>query len=141
MIHYLHGVCWSPPVTTFRKAIKKGHFITWPGLSPHTTLVKHLTTTVASAKGHLDQERKNLQTTKIPYKESETDDDKFPQSPTPVKTYDCIGSIQPFKAKEKGYLDLTGRFPYKSARGNQYILLVYDYDSNAILVQPLPNRQ
>ena len=141
LIHYLHGVCWSPPVSTFRKAIKKGHFITWPGLSPHTTLLKHLTTTVATAKGHLDQERQNLQSTKIPYEELETDDDKFPMSPTPVKTYDCISSIQPFEAKEKGYLDLTGRFPHKSARGNQYILLVYDYDSNAILVEPLPNRQ
>ena len=36
--------------------------------------------------------------------------------------------------------DLTGRFPVTSSLGNQYILVVYDYDSNAILVDPLTSR-
>ena len=36
---------------------------------------------------------------------------------------------------------MTGRFPYKSARGNQYILAVYHYDINAILAQPIKNRE
>ena len=39
-----------------------------------------------------------------------------------------------------GYVDLTGRFPYISAQGNQYILVAYGYDSNAILVEPIKNR-
>jgi len=39
------------------------------------------------------------------------------------------------------YLDLTGRFVAPSSTGNNYILIVYDYDSNAILAVPLKNRK
>jgi hypothetical protein len=36
--------------------------------------------------------------------------------------------------------DLTGRFPVQSSRGMNYVLVVYDYDSNAILAEPMRNR-
>jgi hypothetical protein len=36
--------------------------------------------------------------------------------------------------------DLTGRFPIQSSRGMNYVLVVYDYDSNAILAEPMRNR-
>jgi len=36
-------------------------------------------------------------------------------------------------------MDLTGEFPVQSLSGNNYILIVYDYDSNGILTAPLPN--
>ena len=39
------------------------------------------------------------------------------------------------------YIDLTGRFPYLSVRGNEYILVAYRYDANAILAQPFKSRQ
>ena len=69
------------------------------------------------------------------------DDDFFPQSDEPNnKTNDICAIITPFNTKERAYSDLTGRFPYKSSRGNEYLLVVYDYDSNAILVEPLKNR-
>ena len=38
-------------------------------------------------------------------------------------------------------MDLTGRFPYCSSKGNEYILIAYHYDSNAILGLPVANRQ
>ena len=38
-------------------------------------------------------------------------------------------------------MDLTVRFPYTSARGNQYILIIYDYDSNCILATATKTRQ
>ena len=38
-------------------------------------------------------------------------------------------------------MDLTGRFPHTSSRGNTYIFLMYDYDTNAILLEPIKNRQ
>ena len=81
-----------------------------------------------TAKGHLDQERKNLQSTRVhPTPLSTTEiymqhNDFFPKAlqheSHPI--YDCMASIIPFTAKTKGYLDLTGRFPYTYARGNQY---------------------
>ena len=39
------------------------------------------------------------------------------------------------KPKNMGYINLTGRFPYKSAKGNQYILVAYHIDANAIYGQ------
>ena len=38
-------------------------------------------------------------------------------------------------------MDLTGRFPYQSSRGNNYVFVSYHYDVNAILLQPLCNRE
>ena len=36
---------------------------------------------------------------------------------------------------------LTGRFPYKSTRGNEYILVAHHVHSNTILGLPTKNRQ
>ena len=52
-----------------------------------------------------------------------------------------LSKMYKFNPKTTAYSDLTGRFPYKSSRGNQYILIVYDYDSNAILAEPLSDRR
>jgi hypothetical protein len=38
------------------------------------------------------------------------------------------------------YTDQTGRFPVVSSKGNTYIMILYDYDSNAILAQPIKDR-
>jgi hypothetical protein len=38
------------------------------------------------------------------------------------------------------YTDQTGRFPVLSSRGNKYTMILYDYDSNVILVQPIKDR-
>jgi Reverse transcriptase (RNA-dependent DNA polymerase) len=40
----------------------------------------------------------------------------------------------------KSYSDLTGRFPCKSELGNLYVMVLYAYDANAILVEPIKNR-
>ena len=34
-------------------------------------------------------------------------------------------------------IDLTGSFPITSSRGHKYIFVLYDYDSNAILAEPI----
>jgi hypothetical protein len=38
------------------------------------------------------------------------------------------------------YTDQTGRFPVVSSKGNKYIMILYDYDSNAILAKPIKYR-
>ena len=38
------------------------------------------------------------------------------------------------------YQDLTGRFPIKSSRGNEYVLIGYHYDANCILGHPIKDR-
>ena len=43
--------------------------------------------------------------------------------------------------RSMGYMDLTGIFPHCSASGHEYVLVRYNYYSNAILVEPLKNHQ
>jgi hypothetical protein len=38
------------------------------------------------------------------------------------------------------YTDQTGRFPVVSSKGNKYIMILYDYDRNSILAQPIKDR-
>ena len=49
--------------------------------------------------------------------------------------------IIPFTPKEMSYTDQTGQFPFHSTRGYEYIMVLYDFDSNAILARPFKNRQ
>jgi len=44
------------------------------------------------------------------------------------------------EAAQKIYSDQPGRFPTKSSRGNQYIMVLTEVDSDAILVKPIKNR-
>jgi hypothetical protein len=57
LVQYLHRACFSPVIKTWTQAIDAGFFTTWPGLT--SALVrKHLPKYVATAKGHLRQDRK-----------------------------------------------------------------------------------
>jgi hypothetical protein len=38
------------------------------------------------------------------------------------------------------YTNQTGKFPKKSSRGHQYIMVLLEMDSNAILVAAMKNR-
>ena len=149
LAQWLHASCGSPNHSTFIKAIEKGNFISWPGLSVNL-INKHLPPNEATAKGHLNQERKNLQSTKpsiiLRHKiklENQDDEqsDLFPPSETPnTKSHHCFASIVSFEQTAKAYSDQTGKFPYTSSRGHKYLIIVYDYDSNAILHHPLKTR-
>jgi hypothetical protein len=43
------------------------------------------------------------------------------------------------KRDETIYSDLTGAFPFMSLQGNVCFLIVYHYETNAILAVPIPN--
>ena len=51
-----------------------------------------------------------------------------------------IKSSQDYSPARKISTDQTGRFPILSNKGNQYIVLMYEYDSNGVLVHPMTNR-
>ena len=167
---FLHAACFSPVPSTFIKAIDNGHFSTWPGLTTKL-IKTHLPKSMATEKGHLKQERQRLQSTSksslnyddyiqqikknianlkknLPANttiqqalEADILADAFPSSDEPnIKTKEVAYSLVDID-REISYMDLTGRFPYKSSRGYEYLLVGYNYDSNAILVQPLKNRE
>eukprot|EP00957_Ditylum_brightwellii_P167119 12722110-Ditylum_brightwellii.AAC.1 len=103
---------------------------------------------MATAKGHMTRNKKNLQSTskhisvKENHKEGNEDDieDYHPQQ-QPIKNnavYLILKLAEEFDYTL--YMDLTGKFPVTSQTGNKYVLVAYDYDSNAILAVPVPNR-
>jgi hypothetical protein len=82
----------------------------------------------------LNQQRKNARTTKIKdakFIVTETDIDHGIKTHFVYAATIDAGQI---------YTDQTGRFPVVSSKGNTYIMILYDYDSNAILEQPIKDR-
>ena len=39
------------------------------------------------------------------------------------------------------FTNQTGPFPHRSSKGNEYLMIVYAYKANTILVEPLKNRK
>ena len=58
-----------------------------------------------------------------------------------VNTLDLCTTIIPFDINRKGFSNLTGFFPHKSSRVNLYVMVMYDYDSDAILPEPIKFRK
>ena len=63
-IKYLHQCAFSPTTMTWLQAVKKGHFKTWPGVTVEV-IQRYLPKSKATTLGHLDQQRKNIQSMKL----------------------------------------------------------------------------
>ena len=151
LAQYIYGCLFAPTQSTLQQAIINGNLSTWPGIDL-INFKKYVGTNLHHVKGHLDQERQNLRSTKhvssppTSINSLSSEDlklDAFP-SHTNTKCYHCYSIIIPAPTKTpKGisYSDQTGRFPYQSSRGNKYICVTYNYDANAILFSLLKNRE
>jgi hypothetical protein len=137
-IAFLHAAAGYPVQSTWTQAIDKGFFATWPGLTT-AAVTRHLPKSLVTALGHMDQTRANSRSTKpkdAPAKPPPTHSDN-PDS-TERRHYIYV-DCQPTTGQI--FSDLPGRFLTPSSRGHNYLLVVYDYDSNAILAEPMKNRQ
>ena len=130
---FLHQSLFSPRPSTLKKAIKKGFLTSFPGLTENL-VDKHLEPSVATESGHLRQEKQHLQSTSNHL----SDTDFFP--PREDKTKDVIFAITTYKDKDLAAADLTGRFPYRSSRGHQYVMVMYHWDTNVIWGHPFKKR-
>ena len=64
LANFLHACAGSPSIRTFQDAINNNFLATWPGIDKLN--MKYLITDHTNiALGHLDQERKNVQSTKV----------------------------------------------------------------------------
>jgi hypothetical protein len=137
MVKYLHAAAFSPVKSTWITAIVKGYYTSWPGLTA-SAVQKYYPQTMATAKGHLDQSRQNFRSAK-----TKTNNDQptieiiETQEPNNQTTNQAFATI---KETGKVYTDQTGAFPTTSSNGNKYMLVMYHYDTNAILVEPLKTR-
>jgi hypothetical protein len=141
-IQHLHASLFSPNTQTWIKAINNRHLKLWPTFTTQD-IKKYLPKSVATTLGHLDQQRKNLRSTKNKPKKSNTEDAAGIEYSNPAQesttSLGFANIIEINDPKHKSYSDLTGRFPIHSSHGNLYVLVFYLYDANAILVEPLKN--
>ena len=149
---YHHATLGSPVTSTLLRAIRRGHLITFPGLT--TNLIsKHLPASIATVLGHQDQEAQHLRSTKAittapddpdndddiaPTPDPDRDTTVTPASPTP---HHLCSMLFPHQEILKSYSDQTGHFPVPSSRGNHYIFILYHQDTNSIHTVALPNRK
>ena len=136
-IKFLHAACFSPCISSWCKAIDKGFFKTWPGLTSKRVRQFIKINTEATVKGHLTQERKNLRSTKP----MQADAIIETLNASTKDAYITVEEATPKRLFEnKNYSDLTGRFPQRSNKGNQYIFILYDTTSNHIFAEPIKDR-
>ena len=135
-ISLLHAACFSPVISTWTEAIAKGHFAAWPGLTAKAVL-RNPPKSLAMTKGHLNQIRKNLRSTRRRAPLPKPDTTTREQTKATDVMVEIVDAGQ---MRAKVYSDTTGQFLIPSSRGNRYLLIVYHYDSNFIFVEPMPSR-
>eukprot|EP00804_Cyclotella_cryptica_P025595 CCRYP_002824-RC/>CCRYP_002824-RC protein AED:0.35 eAED:0.35 QI:0/-1/0/1/-1/1/1/0/432 len=134
-IRWMHAVCGYPVKSTWIKAIKAGNFVGWPLLT-EKTVAKYYPDTDETPKGHLNQTRKNVRSTKhhaAPFEQANS------TSLRGKKVQDIYTSV--YNVRETIFSDQTGQFPTRSSRGNKYVMVMVEVDSNAILLEPMHSRK
>jgi hypothetical protein len=81
----------------------------------------------------MDQIRKNIRSAQI----NDNDDLEPIQEANNPKTHLLFAAIID---AGKIYTNQTGRFPVTSSKKHTYVLIIYDFDTSAILTEPLKNR-
>jgi hypothetical protein len=147
LVSLAHAALFSPPLSTLEQALLNGYLVNFPGFTL-ATLCKHPPYSFATIKeGHLDQTRQNLRSTRLSPTSIETGSSTIPTStidadfhPKGIETITnmCFASI--IAPTGQIYTDQTGKFILPSSTGNNYIMILYDYDSNFIFIQPFHNR-
>jgi hypothetical protein len=136
---FSHAAMHSPVPSNFLGAIEPAHFESWPGLTA-SLLTKHLTKSLATRKGHLRTQQKSMhQSTKITSDlDMQTSLAFSPsQEPQNKRTHSVFFTIMKATDLRKSCSDQTGKFPVQSSRGHNYVMVLYEHDSNAILSTPL----
>ena len=127
-------MCGYPVKSTWVKAIKAGNFTGWPMLNKRN-VTKYYPETTETPKGHLNQTRKNVRSTKLKTKPFEKTDASTLRG---KKVRDVYTKV--YDVRNTVFSDQTGQFPTRSKRGNKYIMVMVEIDSNSILLEPIKNR-
>ena len=144
LVAFSHASMGFPVPSTLEAALAATNELqVLPGLTLES-FRKHTPNAVATAKAHLKQTRKNQRSTKpeTPTLPLLPDPDLFPPSLEKAKrTHLLFAAVIDRSPTGKCYGDLTGKLPLPSSQGNNYLLILYDYDSNYIAAEPIKDRQ
>ena len=135
LVRYLHAAAGFPVKSTWLAAIKAGNLSTWPGLT-YAHASRYCPNCEENSKGHLTQAKQGIRSTK-------TGPTTHPTPPTGGKTHPKSNRelhlwVKPISTL---YTDNTGRFPVRSRSRNQYLMVAYHCDTNAILVKPFQTQE
>ena len=133
LVKFLHAAAGFPVMDTWVKAIRNNQFATWPGLTSEI-VYKHLPKSDATIKGHLKQQRQNVRLTKIQHDYN----DVTPREIN-TKTNNIFATIIDYRSEIFTYV--TGPFPVVSSRRNKYVFVLYEYDSNYIMITPIQDKK
>ena len=75
----MHAAAGFLPTDTWIKAIKNGHYNTWPGLTVDA-VNKHFPKAIETQKGHLKKQRQNVRSTKEHLEEETSAEEELTRS-------------------------------------------------------------
>ena len=118
---FVHVSLGSPVYSTFLRAIRAGYLSSWPRLTTAIVLANppH---TIATAKGHLNQLRQGLDSTKTRSDSPTSDEDDIPQLPLTAESANHI-YVKVVRLPNTVSSDLTSKFPVQADSGAQYVLI------------------
>ena len=108
---YLHAAAFILVTAACIKAIQKGVFTSWTGLTANE-VAKHLPESITTSKGHLYQTRKNIRSTQS--SEPKLSEPEVEQLEKPM--HPLFASIKPIG---RVYTDQTGQFPVTFSSGHK----------------------
>ncbi|KAL7475356.1 hypothetical protein ACHAW6_001272 [Cyclotella cf. meneghiniana] len=130
-----------PVISTWCKAIDKGYFRGWNGLTSDRVR-KFIKPLQASEQGHMDQQRANIRSTKSSSaRQASIQLDhmiEHPQTPNNDKTNMVFMTMVEIDGQL--FTDQTGRFPITSNCGHNYIVVFYAVNPNYIKSYPIKLR-
>lgn len=143
VLRFYHAACGFPTEATWIQAVERGYFASWPGLTV-AAIRRHFPESEETQKGHMKAIKSGIRSTKkklIKEVVKIEDDNEVPNKVKSKQREVCVRILDTRdELQMKIYTDQTGKFPRKSSRGNQYIMVLFEVDSNAILVAPMASR-
>jgi hypothetical protein len=136
-IAFYHAAMFSPVISTWTDAINAGFLDSFPELTAKQVR-QYQPHSEATTMGHMHAQCSNIRSTKTPKPTSSSSQPSF-HEPSDHGTHHIYTDCQPITGQVGS--DQTGCFVVPSTSGNNYIFVLYDYDSNSIHAEPIPNRK
>ena len=112
---FIHKSFGSPVFSTFLRAVRKGNLSSYPRLTA-TMITTYLSLTAATARGHLDQHRRGIDSTSL-NDSAENLDIATPALPRGT------AFTQTLSLSQTAHSDLTGRLPVKALIRSEYVFV------------------
>eukprot|EP00804_Cyclotella_cryptica_P012573 CCRYP_014710-RA/>CCRYP_014710-RA protein AED:0.34 eAED:0.26 QI:0/0/0/1/0/0/2/0/588 len=141
LINYYYATMGYPVTLTWCKAIDRGYFRRWPGLTSDRVR-RFIKPSHACEQGHMDQRRAGIRSTKSSHDSTPTptNDHMEDQEQTPQNDKAHMVFMTLIEVAGQLFTDQTGRLPVTSNRGNNYIVIFYAVNPNYIKAYPIKSR-